>query len=158
MSQKQKTNCTIEYMSGMDKFAVVFSTLITTALSIAILGVLLAMGLQVAFIVYKDFNLLFCADPSIKLCLYIGLYIIIFIVGIAWAFGLFFPSFNICNRMVAGSLYKVTFYEGTTKVRVNYYTLKQVEEMGYNIQYKPGGSINDLVDRENKEDNDNENS
>lgn len=157
MSQEQKTNCTIEYMSGTDKFTVVFSTLVTTALSIAIIGVLLAMGMQVAYIVCRDFNLLFCSDPSIKLCLYIGLYIIIAIAGLIWAFGLFFPSFNICNRMFAGTLYKVTFYEGTTKVKSNYYTLKQVEEMGYNIKYKPGGSINDLVDN-NEENDDDENS
>lgn len=160
MSQEQKTNCTIEYMSGADKFAVVFSTLFTTALSIAIIGVLLAMGMQVAYIVCRDFNLLFCPDPSIKLCLYIGLYIIIAIAGLIWAFGLFFPSFNICNKMFAGILYKVTFYTGTTKIKTNYYTLKQVEEMGYNIQYKPGGSINDIVDNEEnkEEDDDNENS
>lgn len=155
---EQKTNCTIEYMTGMDRFAVIFSTLVTTAISISIIGVLLAMGMQVAYIVYRDFGLLFCPDPSIKLCLYIALYIIILIVGLAWACGLFFPSFNICNRMIAGTLYKVSFYEGTTKVKVNYYTLRQVQEMGYNIKYKPGGSINDLVDEENKEDDDNENS
>ncbi|HAU85577.1 MAG TPA: hypothetical protein DCW90_08760 [Lachnospiraceae bacterium] len=157
MSQEQKTNCTIEYMTGLDRFAVAFTTLFTTALSIAIIGVLIAMGMQVAFIVSRDFNLLFCSDPSIKLCLYIALYIIIAIVGVIWATGLFFPSFNIFNRMVAGTLYKVSFYSGTTKIRTNYYTLKQVEEMGYQIRYQPGGTINDLVDEENKEDDDNEN-
>ena len=62
--------------------------------------------------------------------------------------------------MFAGILYKVTFYAGTTKIKTNYYTLNQIEKMGYNIQYKPGGSINDIVDNEEnkEEDDDNENS
>lgn len=157
MSQeKSKTNCIIEYMSGMDRFAVTFTTLFATALSIGILGVLIAMGMQVSFIVYKDFfNLLFCDNPSIKLSLYIALYVIIAIVGLIWTAGLFFPSFSIFNKMIAGTLYKVSFYSGTNKIKMNYCTLKEVEAMGYNIKYQPGGTINDLVDDDDKEDDDN---
>lgn len=150
MSQKRKpsNNCTITYLTGEDKFVISITMLFTGALFVAIVGILLAISFQFIYTVRDNFDLIFCKNPSIKICLYIGFYLLILIVGSVWAVGLFFPSFNIFNRMMSGILYKVIFLNGDTIIKKGYYTLRQVEDMGYHIQYT---NNNTSTNNENKE-------